>query len=312
MISPTVVRKFSYTYSKLGNFRCFSSQICTRYRVPKFLCIYNCKRESLNRPSVLPYITFAKSKRFSFVNIKLLRMMASSESEDLPDSDKKKYLKMPLNEKRLHYKCSKYVTLGDVPSWPDYYKNKCLQKDSDTSSGLVQHGINKKISLFIGDITALEIDAIVNAAKKSLRGGGGVDGAIHRAAGPSLLEECIALGGCNTGDAKITGGYKLPAKYVIHTVGPIGENPESLRSCYLKSLDQLLENKLESVAFPCISTGVYGYPNDKAAEVALKAIKEWLETDDNISKVQCIMFCLFLEKDVKVYEELMQQYFPCT
>ncbi|XP_076367886.1 LOW QUALITY PROTEIN: macro domain-containing protein CT2219-like [Tachypleus tridentatus] len=308
MISPRVIGKFSYLCSKLGNFRCFSSQICIRYRVPNVLRICGCKKETLDRPSV----TFATTERFYFANTKLLRMMASSEGEDLPESEKKKYLKMPLNEKRLGYKCSKYITLDDIPSWPDYCRNKHLQKDSDTSTDPIHHDLNKKISIFIGDITALEIDAIVNAANKSLRGGGGVDGAIHQAAGPSLLEECITLGGCNTGDAKITGGYKLPAKYVIHTVGPIGENPKKLRSCYLRSLDQLLENKLESVAFPCISTGIYGYPNDKAAKVALKAVREWLETEDNASKVQRIIFCLFLEKDVKIYEELMQKYFPCT
>ncbi|KAI8802008.1 hypothetical protein BJ742DRAFT_834763 [Cladochytrium replicatum] len=165
-----------------------------------------------------------------------------------------------------------------------------------------------KVVLWKGDITKLALDCIVNAANNSLLGGGGVDGAIHRAAGPELRYECRRLNGCETGDAKITKGYNLPSTKIIHTVGPIGENPNLLRSCYKKSLDLMKENELRSIAFPCVSTGVYGYPNEPAAHVALNTVSEWLAANTEY-EVEKIVFCLFLEVDVRIYKEITSEYF---
>lgn len=157
-----------------------------------------------------------------------------------------------------------------------------------------------------GDITGLKVDAIVNAANTSLLGGGGVDGAIHRAAGPGLLEECRRLGGCSTGEAKLTGGHDLPAKYVIHTPGPVwhgggrGE-PGLLAACYRNSLELAAGKGARSVAFPCISTGVYGYPARAAAETAVRVCREFLSAGADME----IVFCCFSASDLKIYEELL-------
>ena len=158
-----------------------------------------------------------------------------------------------------------------------------------------------------GDIATLKVDVIVNAANTSLLGGGGVDGAIHRAAGNELLEECRALQGCPTGEAKITKGHHLPARFVIHTVGPVwrgGEcdEPALLASCYRRSLLLAEEHKLISIAFPSISTGAYAYPFEQAASVAVNTVRETLHACPNIREV---IFCCFSENDLKIYEKLL-------
>ncbi len=166
-----------------------------------------------------------------------------------------------------------------------------------------------KIEILQSDITKLKVDAIVNAAKYSLMGGGGVDGAIHRAGGPSILEECKLIsnkqGGCPTGEAVITGAGNLPAKYVIHTVGPIwnggdkGE-PEELKNCYLNSIKLAEQNGIETIAFPNISTGVYGYPKKQAAQIAVAAIKSLKK-----STLDIVIFVCFDEDNYNLYKELL-------
>jgi len=162
------------------------------------------------------------------------------------------------------------------------------------------------ISIITGDITKVETDAIVNAANRSLLGGGGVDGAIHRAAGPELLDECMTLNGCETGQAKITKAYRLPAKYVIHAVGPIwsgGQNHEEdlLRSCYETSLNIALQHKCRTIAFPNISTGIYGFPKEKAAQIAINTVKQFLEKHTEIEEV---VFVCFDADNYRLYSEL--------
>ena len=159
------------------------------------------------------------------------------------------------------------------------------------------------------DITTLSVDAIVNAANSSLLGGGGVDGAIHRAAGPELVHECRLLGGCKTGDAKITQGYRLPASYIIHTVGPVwngGENSEQeqLRSCYTRSLALAADKGISTIAFPSISTGIFRFPIEVAAEIATSIVREL--TSEDYSGISEVVFCCFSADDLAVYSRILE------
>ena len=167
-----------------------------------------------------------------------------------------------------------------------------------------------EIELIQGDITQINCDAIVNAANRTLLGGGGVDGAIHRAAGPELLDACKALGGCETGQAKITKGYRLPARYVIHTVGPVwhgGKHQEEklLASCYRNSLELAQAHRLKTIAFPSISTGAYRFPIQKAAAIAAGTVKKFLE--ENPEALEKVILILFSDKDLEIYKNIVQK-----
>ncbi|XP_077817287.1 ADP-ribose glycohydrolase MACROD1 isoform X7 [Macaca mulatta] len=206
-------------------------------------------------------------------------------------------------QREEHYFCKDFVRLKKIPTWKEMAKGVAVKVEEPRYKKDKQ--LNEKISLFRGDITKLEVDAIVNA----------VDGCIHRAAGPLLTDECRTLQSCETGKAKITGGYRLPAKYVIHTVGPIayGEPSASqaaeLRSCYLSSLDLLLEHRLRS-ASPRLTPAMpaSGYPCEAAAEVVLATLREWLEQHKD--KVDRLIICVFREKDEDIYRSRLPHYFP--
>jgi O-acetyl-ADP-ribose deacetylase (regulator of RNase III) len=161
--------------------------------------------------------------------------------------------------------------------------------------------------IVVGDLTSLEVDAVVNAANRQLAPGGGVCGAIHRAAGPELAEECRRVGPCEIGNARMTRGYGLPAAYVIHTVGPVyqgggSDEAEQLASCYRRSLELAEKHGLDSIAFPCISTGIFGYPMAEATRIALRTIGEWLESGRRPGSITC---CCFSEGDAAVYRETL-------
>lgn len=205
------------------------------------------------------------------------------------------------------------ITLASIPTLRYLYKNKTLVQCRPRFPH--RESLLDRVSLFQGDITRLEVDAIVNAANRSLLGGGGVDGAIHQAAGSGLLKECRTLGGADTGDAKITGGYKLPSKHVIHAVGPIYSSSErdikaaQLEACYENSIDLAIANKLSSIAFCSISTGIYGYPIVDATHIALQTTREILEKESS-SGIERVIFVVWSDKDKHVYQTLLPEYFP--
>jgi O-acetyl-ADP-ribose deacetylase (regulator of RNase III) len=212
------------------------------------------------------------------------------------------------------------ITPSDIPTLSLLYKLNKLSpsttaKFPNTLSGpskppTPSKKLNDRVALLRADITTLEVDAIVNAANGSLLGGGGVDGAIHRAAGPELVRECRTLGGCSTGNSKITKAYRLPCRHVIHTVGPVYDvlNPDvsemSLEGCYKTSLKLAVENGCRSIAFSGISTGVYGYPSGEAAPVAIATVRNFLEKDVE-EKIKLVVFVTFEQKDVAAYNTFL-------
>ncbi|KAK4947665.1 hypothetical protein LTR10_013611 [Elasticomyces elasticus] len=206
-------------------------------------------------------------------------------------------------------------TAKDIPSISTLYRHKMLHPSRSEDLPTPNQQYNDKVSLIQYDITKLEIDAVVNAANRGLRGGGGVDGAIQRAAGPELLKECATLGGCETGSAKITDAYNLPCKKVIHAVGPIFDSIEEseplLRGCYRKSLSLAVENGCRTIAFPNISCGVYGYPGRAAAHAACREVYAFLKKPEG-QKLDKVIFCNFTGKDVEAYKEFLPILFPPT
>ncbi|KAG0646338.1 O-acetyl-ADP-ribose deacetylase [Hyphodiscus hymeniophilus] len=211
------------------------------------------------------------------------------------------------------------IPAAEIPTVSLLYRLKKLApaEIEHESPAKPSQSFNDRIGLIRGDITKLEVDAIVNAANNSLLGGGGVDGAIHAAAGPGLLRECRKLNGCATGSAKITGAYDLPCKKVIHAVGPIysrsyvRDSAKDLESCYTTSLQLAVENGCKSIAFSAVSTGVYGYPSNDAAPVAIGAVKKFLESKDG-DKLKKVVFTTFVMKDVEAYNHWLPRFFPST
>ncbi|KAF2472766.1 MACRO domain-containing protein 1 [Lindgomyces ingoldianus] len=211
------------------------------------------------------------------------------------------------------------IPLSEIPTLSLLYKINKIAPSPDLDPSTLptpSAAYNDKISVIRQDITVLAVDSIVNAANNSLLGGGGVDGAIHCAAGPELLDECELLEGCDTGDAKITNGYDLPAKKVIHAVGPIywdkraaGKHTTLLSGCYRRSLELAVENGLKSIAFSALSTGVYGYPSGEASETALATVRQFMD-EGKADDMDRIIFCNFMQKDEDAYFENIPRFFP--
>ncbi|XP_056251599.1 ADP-ribose glycohydrolase MACROD2 isoform X2 [Seriola aureovittata] len=225
-------------------------------------------------------------------------------------TEKERLLRLEREERRKEYRRQDFISLDKIPTWREENRVNDNEEGQELTGG---GGLSDKVALYKGDITVLEVDAIVNAANSSLLGGGGVDGCIHKAAGSCLYDECHSLNGCDTGKAKITCGYDLPARYVIHTVGPVARGhvgpteTNDLTSCYQNSLRLMKEHGLSTVAFPCISTGIYGFPNEPAADIALNTVKSWIE--ENPDKITRVIFCVFLETDFAIYKKKMSVIF---
>ncbi|XP_052369959.1 ADP-ribose glycohydrolase MACROD1 isoform X1 [Oncorhynchus keta] len=303
------VEKFSTTTAAAKSFESFQGQNKASPSGGKYGSLYRIALAALGVTTAVVSLHFSAHLAMA---TGLERLNLDSAKGDWNEV-KAALLHMSQEERRNHYRTT-YLSLEVVPVWTA----KSLTVDRGDSVKATKfkrnEALDKKISLFSGDITKLEIDGIVNAANKTLLGGGGVDGAIHRTAGPLLRSECAELQGCETGEAKITGGYGLPAKYVIHTVGPIamgkvGEEERSrLRDCYHHSLQKATDTKLRTVAFPCISTGIYGYPPEQAVHVALETVRKYL--DEHHEKLDRVIFCVFLPTDKELYLKNLPLYFP--
>ncbi|KAJ3968147.1 A1pp-domain-containing protein [Lentinula raphanica] len=213
---------------------------------------------------------------------------------------------------------NRIVKLSDIRTIAELYKTSVLKAPAAGQAKCKPKPTYlDRISLFQGDITKLEVDAIVNAANKSLLGGGGVDGAIHAAAGRGLLDECRTLNGCDTGFSKITGAYELPSKHIIHTVGPVYSSSsvetkaQQLASCYQTSIDLAVQRSLRHIAFPSISTGIYGYPIEDATHIALDVVRKHFDSEgESTFKLDRAIFVVWSDKDKFVYESLIPEYFP--
>ncbi|KAK4684612.1 hypothetical protein P7C73_g5560, partial [Tremellales sp. Uapishka_1] len=209
---------------------------------------------------------------------------------------------------------STITTPGDIPTLSDLYAQDAIPPPEIPPAYPYDEALNKKISIWRGDITLLKVNMIVNAANKSLLGGGGVDGAIHRAAGEELLDECETLGGADTGETKLTQGYRLPAKYIAHTVGPVYSRSRveqcerQLESCYASSLRLCSHHGGGSIGLCSISTGVYGYPLQDATEIALETTRRYLETQGD--KISRVIFVVFSARDEKCYRSTVPYFFP--
>lgn len=204
---------------------------------------------------------------------------------------------------------SRFRALADIPTLNALYRSNTLAPSTKPDLPTPNAQLNEKISTLKFDITKLQVDAIVNAANKSLLGGGGVDGAIHRAAGPDLVRECRKLNGAQTGEAKITDAYDLPCKKVIHTVGPVFRDFETseplLKACYRKSLALAVDSGCKSIALCGVSTGVYGYPKEEATKTAVREVRNFLTRDSRGAKLDRVIFCNFLDDEVANYERMI-------
>jgi len=212
---------------------------------------------------------------------------------------------------------TKVVSLQQIPTIRELYQRAAIAVRPVTGTDArfpFSSTLLDRVSVYRGDITHVQVDAIVNAANTGLLGGGGVDGAIHRAAGPKLLKECRTLGGCPTGEARVTAGYNLPAKHVIHAVGPVyhprsTRAPLQLAGCYRISLQLAAEHGLKHIAFPSISTGIYSYPIENATQVAFGEVRKFLDTEQ-AKEFERVIFVVFSAEDEAVYLRLIPEYFP--